>query len=231
MNAPLQLSAADPRPSLRLSVSETVSEGLILALEEGRLSPGQRLVEADLCLRFGVSRGAVREALQRLASDGVVELSRNRGATIREVSPEQALKTLEMTEVLLGLTARSAARAIAAPGAAALMRQVMERMMRAVADDDDRPFLRARSAYYGALLRIGGNQELQRIFPTVQVHVLRAQYHLTRLHRRLHRDFQAIGEAVLAGDTARAERAARRHVRSIRTILATELTNPETSRG
>ncbi len=203
----------------RVSAAQIVVDGVVQALEEGLLAPGQRLVEGDLCTRFGVARNAVREALQKLASDGVVVLSRHKGAAIREISAVQALQTLEISELLFGLAARYAARGIVAPGAAALMRQALERLAAAQTKDDDRWFIKARGAFYAALLHIGQNQELQRILPTVQVHVLRAQYHLTSVHRRLHADFEAIGEAVLAGDPARAEQAGRAYLQHVRASL------------
>jgi DNA-binding GntR family transcriptional regulator len=227
----MTLAVATARSESTVSASQAVVEGVIAALDEGRLSPGQRLVEADLCLRFGVGRNAVREALQRLASEGVVELNRHRGATIREVPPDQALRILDLTELLVGLAARAAAQGVGAPGAAAQVRQALDRLTAAEHQDDDRPFVKARASFYAALLRIGGNQELQRIFPTVQVHVLRAQYHLTRLHRRLADDYQTIGEAVLRSDAAAAEAAGRSHVRRIRQHLERDTTSQEDSHG
>ena len=49
----------------------------------GRLAPGTRLVECDLTARFAVSRGPVREALRRLAAEGLIEHLPNRGALVR----------------------------------------------------------------------------------------------------------------------------------------------------
>jgi DNA-binding GntR family transcriptional regulator len=221
--------APAPRLEPAIGAAEAVADGVIAALGEGRLSPGQRLVEADLCLRFGVGRNAVREALQRLVSEGVVELSRHKGATIREISPEQALQVLELTELLVGLAARAAARGIGAPGAAAQIRQTLDQMAAAHRLDDDRPFAKARAGFYSALALIGRNQELQRILPTLQVHVLRAQYHLTRVHRHLADDFQAIGEAVLRGDPEAAEQAGRAHVRRIRQHIERDAASQEAS--
>ena len=225
MNQPLRtadLSPATPASAGRRadqSAWRRVVDGVVRGVEEGRLAPGQRLVEAELRLRFGVGRNAVREALQRLASDGVVELSRHRGASIRSIPPEQALSTLEITELLVGLAARAAARHGATPEARAVVSQALERLDHAVQDDDDRRFIKARGTFYDTLLAVGRNEELQRILPTVQVHVLRAQYHLTRLHRRLHDDYRVIGEAIMAGDAARAEQAGRAHVRRVRALI------------
>jgi DNA-binding GntR family transcriptional regulator len=216
-------SLTNPNRSDPRSASQVVADGVLRALEEGRLSPGQRLVEADVAIRFGVGRNAVREGLQRLAADGVVEMSRNKGAIIRELSAEQALMTLELTERLIGLAARSAARGIGAPGAASVVEHALERLASAVAVDDLRAFLRARNGLFGALLTASGNHELQRVSPTVQLHVLRAQYHLSSAYRRLHGDLTAIGKAVLAGDAEEAEDQARAHVRRVREALQREL--------
>ena len=51
------------------------------AIREARYAPGQRLVEPELVREFGVSRGSVREALRRLAAEGLVEWERFRGAS------------------------------------------------------------------------------------------------------------------------------------------------------
>jgi DNA-binding GntR family transcriptional regulator len=62
----------------------------------GLLSPGQRLIEADLTEQLGATRGAVREALRFLAGDGVVELVPQRGARIRRIAPEHLAQMLEV---------------------------------------------------------------------------------------------------------------------------------------
>jgi DNA-binding GntR family transcriptional regulator len=70
-------------------------------MERGALVPGQRLVEADLAEELGVGRMPVREALRILAGDGVVQLSPNRGASIRRFEPR---RLRDMLEVLTGLS-------------------------------------------------------------------------------------------------------------------------------
>lgn len=69
-------------------------------LAEGRLVPGQRLIEADLVAQLQIGRGPVREALRILAGDGVIELIPNRGARVREVSRE---RVVHMMQALLGI--------------------------------------------------------------------------------------------------------------------------------
>lgn len=64
--------------------SATVQAGDLIraAIVEGRLTPGQRLHEADLARELGLSRTPVREALMLLHADGLIELEANRGARV-----------------------------------------------------------------------------------------------------------------------------------------------------
>src|SRR3546814_7324942 len=55
--------------------TQRVYLGILQDLEKHRMVPGQRLVETELALHFGVGRNAVREAMQRLAVRGVVDRS------------------------------------------------------------------------------------------------------------------------------------------------------------
>src|SRR5262245_61823943 len=78
------------------SASDTVFFGIMNGLELGSFVPGQRLVETDLVAQFGVGRNSVREALQRLAAEGIVELPRHRGAMIRRLSLQDTLDVLDV---------------------------------------------------------------------------------------------------------------------------------------
>lgn len=64
------------------------------------LDPGTQLVERDLATRFGVSKSPVRDALQRLAGEGLVIQSDYRGVTVREISFEEADEIYAFREVL-----------------------------------------------------------------------------------------------------------------------------------
>ena len=211
-------SSAQPRDA-RACGSAHLARAIVDGLEAGAFAPGQRLVEADLCQRFGVGRSVVRDALQRLAARGVVTLSPNRGARISELTLEDALDTLELTELLLGLAARTAARGIGRQGVAEAVRDALARLEEARERDDPARFAAARKAFYSTLVRTGGNQALRRVVPSVEVHVLRARFGFSTMRAEIFEEFRAIGDAVLQGDPERAERLGREHVRRIRERL------------
>lgn len=77
---------ADESTLVLQTVQEAVVEHLRHQILSRRLLPGQRLVQSDLARRLGVSRTPVREALHRLAHEGLVTLSSYKSATVSEFS-------------------------------------------------------------------------------------------------------------------------------------------------
>jgi DNA-binding GntR family transcriptional regulator len=214
----------EPAGSRGESSADKVFRGIVRGLYDGRYSPGQRLIEADLTRDFKVSRGSVREALNRLTAEGIVALNLHRGAHIRSLTREEAFEIMDLLEVLIGLAARLAAQHIAVPG----HRRLLQQCMAELADHKRRAqffeFVRARNAFYRALLRIGGSGELRRVLTSVQVNLIRIQAHALeaeswRRNLRMN-DYRAVADAILAGDVRRAETAARRHVRNVRQLLS-----------
>lgn len=205
------------RPTM-LGIVRAVIEGL----EAQEYLPGQRLVEADLCLRFGAGRQAVREALHQLQARGVVELTPNRGASIVRLTRKQSADTLEVTETLFALLARSAALRISEGSDP-------DAVVRAIATLENLParvslsaFADARRRFFNALAAVSANEELSHLMRHVRVHVLRAQFGHAGQHPQHGRELLAVGRCVLAGDGATAEALARDHVRGIRENLIEE---------
>jgi DNA-binding GntR family transcriptional regulator len=93
-----------------LSLHGRVIEELRQAILSGRLKPGERLVEGRLAEELGVSRNPVREAIRVLASEGLVEVTARRGASVLSMSEQEARETIEVRALLEGQNARLAAR-------------------------------------------------------------------------------------------------------------------------
>jgi DNA-binding GntR family transcriptional regulator len=88
--------------------SAEVYEELRRAIVEGRIRPNERLIETELAERLSVSRTPIRESIQRLAADGLVE-SRRRGWVVREHSAQEIREIYEVRAALEGFAARLAA--------------------------------------------------------------------------------------------------------------------------
>ncbi|HKY16688.1 MAG TPA: GntR family transcriptional regulator [Microthrixaceae bacterium] len=80
--------------------SEWVQERLRGAILQGDLAPGQRLQANELALQWNVSATPLREAFQRLASDGLVSMSPQRGARVASPSIEEAVELYELRILL-----------------------------------------------------------------------------------------------------------------------------------
>jgi DNA-binding GntR family transcriptional regulator len=180
----------------------------------GTLQPSERLVEADLTARLGVSRGAVRTALVRLQQEGLVEHERNRGARVRLVDEHEAAEILEARMVLEALAARHAA-ARARPedveGLRAILADMRERL-----DADDLLGASDRNAILHArLLAIARHGTVDRLVAGLRGQLVRFQYRTILVPGRSERSFAehtAIVDAVAAGDADAAERAMRAHL-------------------
>jgi len=181
-------------------------------LEDGRLVPGQMLPETSLADRFGVGRNAVREAMQQLAARGVIDLSRNRSPTIRRLDHAETFEILAVARAMTVLAVQCAAHRYDAAHHGATVAGILDALTEADAIDEPGMFSRARRHFYRALLRIGGNRELQRLFPAISMHIIYAQYQSRRLRGIRLADYRAIMDAVARSDAVAAAAAAHGHV-------------------
>lgn len=84
------------------STTDTVAASLREMIVSGELGGGERLVERDLADRFGISRIPLREAIQRLAREGLVNIFRNRGAVVRTLTASDVNEIYDLRALLEG---------------------------------------------------------------------------------------------------------------------------------
>lgn len=89
---------------------DRVYQTLYTDIVEWRMPPGTVLSEVDLAERLSVSRTPLREAIQRLAREGLVDTAYNRGATVSAISLDDVVKLFQMREALETYAARLCAR-------------------------------------------------------------------------------------------------------------------------
>ncbi len=208
-----------PTPGETEVASQRIYRGIMRDLEEGRLVPGQILSETGMAGQYGVGRNAVREAMQHLAARGVVDLSRNRSPTIRRLDHAETLEILDVAGALTALAVQAAALRYDPVAHGAQIAGALDTLTKADAEDEPGAFSRARRHFYRVLLRIGGNRELQRLFPAISMHIIYAQYQSPRLRGIRLADYRAIMDAIASGDLAAAAKAGRNHTDHVRSAI------------
>src|SRR5271168_2429011 len=206
----------------KMTSPDRVVDAITRNLRAGVFVPGQRLIEADLTKDLRVSRGPVREALKRLAAEGVLTVTRNRGAYVRALSRVEVRDSLVVLEALVGVMADLAARRISENDNAVRMRECFKRLLTFKDDGGTAAFLDARRYFYDTIMQIGGNHELMRILPLMQIHLLRMQfqaYITPRDREKQFKEYTAITETILKGDSLRAQKVAGLHIRRTRLSL------------
>ena len=188
---------------------------------EGRLPLGQRVNEVALAQELGLSRGPVREALQRLASEGLVELIAQRGAFVRAFSGQELVDIYEVRialEVAAGRLAaerRDAGDIAALESSLALAAKAVETGEGHYPPDLDLHRLIAQAAKNPELLRL-----VNQVNQQIQLARARSGYQPQRAHRAF-REHSRIVKAVVDGKPEAAAVAMQRHLEhSLQSIRA-----------
>ena len=92
----------------RTQPAESVTNRLRQDVLRGDFEPGTRLIEAQLTERYGTGRDAIRAAILELDKEGLITREANRGATVRELTLEEAISIYEARAALEGLLAQRA---------------------------------------------------------------------------------------------------------------------------
>ncbi|WP_144186287.1 GntR family transcriptional regulator [Elioraea rosea] len=93
----------------RLTLADAAAEKLRGLIGEGSLAPGERLTEAELSGRLGISRIPLREALRALAAEGIVTIEPHKGAVVTPVTPEEVDEVFPVLAALEGCAGELAA--------------------------------------------------------------------------------------------------------------------------
>ncbi|WP_425147884.1 GntR family transcriptional regulator [Deinococcus sp.] len=208
------------RPSL---IREEVYSHLRDAIVGGSFAPGERLGEVELTARLGVSRTPIREAIQRLAQDGLLENLPGRGARIRVVSAAEAKDAYVVRETLDGLAAELAA-AQHTRSEAETLAQALEALESAPASDE-REQTRLDLAFHRAVAQAAHNAALLDLSRDLEqrVALIKHQTRISNAHPQTAEQHRAILEAVLARDPDAARTAARLHVRTFAALVLQNL--------
>ncbi|MGP9017407.1 GntR family transcriptional regulator [Streptomyces sp. BR1] len=159
---------------------ERVYEALLELITTRALRPGQHLVESELARHLGVSRQPVREALQRLNTEGWVDLRPAQGAFVHEPTEQEADQLLSVRTLLEAEAARLAAADSGSAGIAAL-EALCAKGEQAVADDDVDLAVSTNAEFHAKVMELGGNLVLAELAAQVD---RRVRWYYTPVARR-----------------------------------------------
>lgn len=87
------------------SLRHKISNNIRKAIFQGKLKPGDRLIEVDLANQMGVSRGPIREAMRMLEQEGVINSQPYKDTMVAEISLEEVLEVLTPIRLVIELFA------------------------------------------------------------------------------------------------------------------------------
>ncbi|HEV8105283.1 MAG TPA: GntR family transcriptional regulator [Gaiellaceae bacterium] len=198
-----------------LTLWQRVYEHLRAAILEGRLEPGTELTEVALAEQLGVSRGPLREAIGRLAAEGLVSVSPRRGAVVRSLSKEEFLQLYQVREALERMAMQLAVLRLTDEEFDGLT-ALNEEMAAHAAGNKVEAFFEANLAFHARLLEASGNEKLQELYRQLLGQLGRYRLRSLTLRGNLQRsvsEHKTILRAARRGDAERAAQLMAEHIR------------------
>lgn len=197
---------------------ETAYERLKDAIRDGDLQPGEPLSEGRISEAFQISRTPVREALQQLAQEGLVQIQANRTVTVATLSLPEVLNVLHLRSLLEPEIARLVADSLT-PAALEILQQSVSDMEEAATRGDRAAWSRADTVLHETLSHVCPNDLLGRLGlqmrNRMQLLATDSQTTPARLIACT-AEHQAIVAAIAEGDGEKAQAATREHMKILR---------------
>jgi len=169
------MSLASTESIPRRSLHDELIERLRNLITRGDLAPGEKIPEKALCSQFGVSRTPLREALKVLASEGIVTLRPNRGATVSALTVAELEEVFPVMGALEALSGEIACRHISDREIQAI-RKTHEAMVRHWRRGELQPYFTLNQRIHEAILEATRNETLKSIYRGLSGRILSARY-------------------------------------------------------
>ena len=217
-----------PRPTFASMVTERLRDRIVT----GALEPGSQLSEVDLARTFGVSRGPVREAIQRLVQEGLLRSEPRRGVFVPVLSDGDVVDVYFARAALESAALRHFIATSHSQSDYEILDKHVVEMETAAARGDWEAVGRFDLEFHAALVASSGSKRLQRMFATLISESRLCLAALTGGETRhdLVTEHRAICDGIRDGDTERALAALEKHYRR-RSGVADEHAAPQRRRG
>lgn len=201
---------------IQTKISEQVYNYLRNEIVSGSLAPGERVNVDELAERLKVSRMPIKEAIERLAGEGLLDVQARRGTFVSRLDPVELAETFEVRCALEVLAGKLAVRHITKADIERL-RELIAAMEKSTAKTDVRTHLDQNAEFHELIIKRSGNRKL---FETWQR--LRTPIHVAGIHSRAddwveriareQREHRAIVRALEQRDPAAVEQAITNHI-------------------
>ena len=142
---------------------------------EGVLDAGTRINETELCLRLGVSRTPLREAIKSLAGEGLIELVTSKGAIVRRFTRTDVAHMLESIKLFEMFSARQACLHATDAEIKAVVK-LHKSMVQEYKRRDRLSYYKLNQAIHSELVRLGGNPVIADLHDMMQSRLKRIRY-------------------------------------------------------
>jgi phosphonate utilization transcriptional regulator len=212
------------------SLKSVVQEELARMILEGEIAAGERLNEMALSVRFGVSRGPVREAFRALEESGLLVNEKNRGVFVREISVAEAQEIYEVREALEVQVVRKLARSATSEQLQELA-TLLEAMDAAASDVDAYHPLNLK--FHDRLVELTGNAKLLGTYRRLvnELQLFRRRALASGGLAVSNREHRTIVDAIAARNPQRAAAALRQHICGSRARMHEAVNHQSTTDG
>ncbi len=205
------------------TVAETLAEQLRSRIVDGVYVGGQRLIEADILEEFDVGRSAVREALKHLEATGLVEIRRQRGASVVRLTRDRLVQLFEIRERLEGLAAYLAAQVAHRSENLSWLENQRQIWLDDNLVRNERDHMVKNVELHDGIVQMSANQYLTDSLSRLQIPAYRQRFVKVindEARRKSSAEHVEIIDAIYSGDAERAERCMRYHVRETAKLAA-----------
>lgn len=190
-------------------------------LVEGSIQPGSKLNERELAEQLNVSRTPIREAIRRLAADGLVELIANRGAIAVQLSKDDIIHTFDVIANLEGFSGELAAQNISEQTLIELEALQYE-MMASYARRDLSSYYRLNLKIHQAINHAANNPVLSQLFSQVNARIEALRFRSNQdgvKWEKAVEEHQEMLDALKARDSVRMRKVMMQHVMNKRDVV------------
>ncbi len=188
---------------------------------QGKLDGRQHLTENYFAERFGISKSPVREALNRLESEGLITIVPRRGAFVAELSIHDIEEIFELREALESMVVRDA---VLNDKLLAHIRSTVISAQQFREENDKANYIRADASFHTTLVDASSNSRLKKILENMrnQMLIVRTRTFELSSHTSV-KQHLGILEALEEGNRERAAKLMAEHIRTVRARLVNHL--------